>query len=399
MWEKTKVIGILDKTIIVSVCMVAFYLPISKAIIEIASTLSIACYIIKQALQGRGFLKNSISYSILVYLAISFFSVFTSNNFGISSKTFAGKIIQDILFFFVVADSLNSERRIKNLLLVLFFSSLIMGSDGIYQFFTHKDFVRHRPYYGLPRIHTTFPTSNDFGCYLAAVIPFVLIFSFIKSFSRLLRFLFLGLFILLFICLMLTVSRGAWLAFISAILFMSVWIRPLGIIFLLLALLIILTQGFYYPLLRERLSNLFIFVDHSSMDRKMIWQAAWKMFMSRPWIGLGIGTFMFNFKKFVVPGYPFGVPYAHNCYLQMAAEIGLIGLISFLSILIFFFYKGIKAIITRPRSFSWHILLAAIAAIIAYSVQMGVETNLYSLDLGILFWLMLGVGVAAIEKT
>lgn len=395
MWEKTKITGILDKVAIISIYLVAFYLPISKAIIEIASILAIACYIIKKIIQGGGLLKNNINYAVFCYLAICFLSVAISSNFGISSKTFVGKILQHTLFFFVIADSLNSERRIKNFLLILFFSSLILGVDGIYQNFTHKDFVRHRPYYGLQRIHTTFPTSNDFGCYLATIIPFVLICSFSKAFSKKLRFLFSGLFILLFTCLMLTVSRGAWLAFISAMLFMSLWIRPLGVILLLIGLLIMLTQRFFYPLLRERLSNFFIFGDQSSIDRKMIWQAAWKMFMSRPLIGVGIGTFMFNFKKFVVDAYPFGIPYAHNCYLQMAAEIGIVGLASFFAILIIFFYQGIRVIISKERSFAWYVLLAALAAVLSYSVQMAVDTTFYSLDLGILFWMILGLGVAA----
>ena len=144
MWEKTKITAILDKITIISIYLVAFYLPISKAIIEIASTLAIACYIIKKILQREGLLSNNINYAVFSYLAICFFSVFISSNFGNSAKTFVGKILQDTLFFFVVADSLNSERRIKNLLLVLFFSSLILGVDGIYQYFTHKEFIRER---------------------------------------------------------------------------------------------------------------------------------------------------------------------------------------------------------------------------------------------------------------
>lgn len=394
MWEKTKITAILDKIIIISIYLVAFYLPISKAIIEIASTLAIVCYIIKKLVQWEDFSRSTINYAIFAYLTICFISVFTGTNFGTSSKTFVGKTLQDTLFFFVVADSLNSERRIKNFLLIFFFSSLILGIDGIYQYFTHKDFIRQRPYYGLPRIHTTFPTSNDFGCYLITVMPFVLIGSFIKPLFKLARLLFTGLLILLFICLMLTVSRGAWLAFLSAMLFMSIWIRPLGIILILLGLFIMVTHRFYYPMLKERLSNFFIFADHSTIDRKVIWQTAWKMFMSRPWIGLGIGTFMFNFKKFI-KDYPYGVPYAHNCYLQMAAEIGIIGLASFLLILIVFFYQGIRTIVTKQRSFAWFVLLACLTAVLGYSVQMGVDTIFYSLDLGILFWMILGLGVAA----
>ena len=121
------------------------------------------------------------------------------------------------------------------------------------------------------------------------------------------------------------------------------------------------------------------------------------MFLSKPWLGVGLGAFMFNFKKFVIENYPYGTVYAHNCYLQMASEIGIIGLLTFLSILLSFFYHGIKILNTHDKNYFWYILLASEAAIVGYCVQMGVDTILYSLDLGMLFWLVMGIGVAAMK--
>jgi O-antigen ligase len=83
----------------------------------------------------------------------------------------------------------------------------------------------------------------------------------------------------------------------------------------------------------------------------------------------------------------------------MASEIGIIGLSSFLFILIVFFYHGIKALNnSEQKTFFWYVLLAVLASILGYCVQMGVDTNFYSLDLGILFWLMLGMGDAAVRN-
>ena len=48
-------------------------------------------------------------------------------------------------------------------------------------------------------------------------------------------------------------------------------------------------------------------------------------------------------------------------------------------------------------SFSWYVLLAILASVLGDSVQMGLDTNFYSLDLGMLFWLLLGAGVAAMK--
>ena len=399
--QKIRVISFCDKTMLFSLYVIAFFLPISKAVIEIFSILAIICYLVKKIVLREDISRTSINYAVFLYFIICFLSIFLSSNFKISSRNFLGKTTQSVVFFFVVAETLSTERRIKNFLYILFTSSLLLGVDGIYQYFTHKDFLRHRRHPGLPRIQATFYTSNDFGCYLYSLIPFILTCYLSKHKFKVYKFLFLGLFVLIFICLTLTVSRGAWFAFLSEMLFLSIWIRPLGILFLALGIFIITTHQFYHPMLKERLTNFFIFKDASFLgtDRRDIWDTAWRMCIYNPWLGLGLGTFMFNFRKFMIKDYTYGVPYAHNCYLQILCEIGIIGLASFLSILVLFFLNGIRIINRREKTFSWYILIASLASILGYCVQMTVDTIFYSLDLGMLFWLILGLGVAAMKNT
>jgi len=396
--ERTKIINICDKITLFSIYAVVFFLPISKAIIESFSSIAIVFFIVKKFIQREDIPKSRLNLAIIVYAIICFFSIFISSNPAISFRSFLGKILQHVIFFFVVTDTLNSERRFKNLIYILFFSSAVLGIDGIYQYFTHKDFIRNRPTIFTNRIYASFSTPNDFGCYLVVVIPFTLSIFFTKFRFKFFRYLSVALFILLFICLILTVSRGAWFAFMASALFMSAWLASLGKFLLFLGLFITVSLTFFPPLVKERLTKLFVFLDNSGIDRKIIWGTAWKMFISKPWLGLGLGTFMFNFEKFVIKDYLYGPPYAHNCYLQIASEIGIIGLVSFLSILVFFFYNGIKIISKGQTTFSWYVLLGSLTAALGYCVQMGVDTFLYSVDLGILFWLILGIGMAAASK-
>ena len=396
--KKIDIISICDKVCISSLYAIAFFLPISKAIIEGFSILAIISYLIKKLVSSEDIPKTPLNQPLFIYLFICIISIFISSNLKISSRTFFNKTLQDFAFFFVAADTLNNKRRLKNILSILFFSSFVLGIDGIYQYFTRKDFLRNRPVIFMDRIYASFATPNAFGCYLSVIISFIVALFFKKLTLKLSRFLYAGLFILLFVCLMLTVSRGAWLAFFVSTLFLSIWIHILGVIFLILGIILVAIQPLCHPFIQERLANFFIFTDTSSIDRKFIWQAGWKMFISKPWIGIGLGTFMFNFKKFIANDYKYSAAYAHNCYLQMASEIGIIGLVSFLLILALFFYSGIKALNTCEKKFNWYVLLASLAAILGYSVQMAVDTILYSLDLGMLFWLVLGIGVAALKN-
>ncbi len=281
-------------------------------------------------------------------------------------------------------------------IIVLLLAGLLLGVDGIYQHFTHKDFIRNRPDFQFPRIYATFPSPNDFGCYLVGLIPFALIQIFIKRKRKIFNLFYLGLFSLLTVCLLLTVSRGAWFAFIGLMFFLSLWIRTLALVFGVLIIGIIALAPVFNVYIRDRLHNFFTFTDVGSSDRRYIWESGWKMFLSKPLIGVGIGTFMFNFKSFVDPSFPY-IAYAHNCYLQMLAEIGLIGLGSFLLFLVFYFIKGITVIKKTARGYSWHILLASLAAVLGYCIQMLTDTMFYSLELGIYFWLLLGVGAASMR--
>ena len=396
--SKPGITKLCDSVILFSIYAIAFFLPISKAIIESFSILAITFYLLKKIINSDGLPETPLNFGIFTYLTACAFSIFTSSNPAISSRTFFAKTLQDIAFFFAVSESLSEKKKARNTLNVLFLSALLLGIDGIYQHFTRHDFLRHRPVIFTERIYASFATPNAFGCYLATVIPFLISSFFLKLRPKASRFIYSGLFALLFACLLLTVSRGAWLAFLTSVLFMSIWIHGLAVFLLILGMFIIATYVFYPPFLKERLIKFFVFSDTSSIDRKFIWQAGWKMFVANPWLGVGLGTFMFNFKKFISEDYQYTAAYAHNCYLQMASEMGLIGLLAFLFIPGLFFYHGIKILNSSARNFYWYTLLASLAAIIGYCVQMGVDTTLYSLDLGMLFWLVLGIGVAALKN-
>lgn len=395
--NKIKTTTLCDDIILFSICAVAFFLPISKAIIGTFIYISIFFWLIKKITNRSLPEATPVNLAVIIYLLFCFFSVFVSSNPKISWGSFLGKVLQNTAFFLVVSETFNSKKKFKVLIWVLFSSLVLLSADGLFQYFTHKDFLRNRPAMFFNRMYASFGTPNSFGCYLISLIPFVLLQSFAKFNSNKLKILFGALSTILFACLMLTVSRGAWFGFIGSVLFISMWVPALWIVLCSLGLLILFASPLYESFLKQRLANFFSFDDLSGQDRRVMWQAGWSMFKARPWLGLGIGTFMFNFKEYVVDKSHY-ISYAHNCYLQIAAEIGLVGLSVFLAIVGLFFYNGIRTLRRAHKDELWYILLASLAAIMAYCTQMVVDTIFYSLDLGVLFWLVLGIGAAAISN-
>jgi len=395
--NKTKLVYFCDNVVLFAIYAITFFLPISKALIESFMILAFLFYLFKKIINKECFLLNWFNLSLLIYVTVCLVSVFISTNFKISIMAFTFKHLEHVIFVLVVVDTLNSKTRIKNMLYILLVSSALLGLDGIFQFFKHQDFLRHRPPIFDKRLTASFTSPNAFGCFLVCMIPYSLVQVFIKFNNKKFKFMSAVLFSLLLVCLILAVSRGAWFAFIGAILFMSIWLPYLGITVAVLLLFTIFVLQFYNSLVNERLRNFFIFKDAGAMDRRVIWQAGWNMFKANPWFGLGLGTFMFNFKEFVTDK-SFYIAYAHNCYLQIIAETGIIGLFSFLLILIFFFFRGIKLLISAQKTLSWYLLLASLASLLGYCIHMAVETILYSLDLGLLFWLIMSFGVAIMNN-
>ncbi len=76
--------------------------------------------------------------------------------------------------------------------------------------------------------------------------------------------------------------------------------------------------------------------------RVPLWMAAWSMFLDAPWLGQGPGAFSLLYPQYLaaitLPDWvvmdPRHMPWAHNLYLELLAERGLIGLGAFVAAIV-----------------------------------------------------------------
>ena len=80
------------------------------------------------------------------------------------------------------------------------------------------------------------------------------------------------------------------------------------------------------------------------VQRMAIWQAAWDMFQDHPLLGVGLGNFDTAYLVYALPGWPELPGHAHNYYLNLLAEVGLLGLGAYLALLTSFLAYTVRAL-------------------------------------------------------
>ena len=382
--EKTE--HFLDESVAYLLYGVIFFMPISKAIIETLFTLAAVLFIIKKIIKPDfRFLKDNI------YLFILLFVAFNALSF-INSGIYLDKSIHALLFkwckyifvFIVAQNTLNSRKRLKNAVIIIFISGVLLGIDAIFQGFRGIDFLRNRPLIS-GRVTASFDNQNNFGTYLVWVSLFVTSLVF-QPMPRNNKIFTVFLMVISWVSLIWTFARGAWFAFFLGLIFMVIlsgqakkYIRIIAIWTFLLLLI---------PAAQQRIFK--IFLRQGDADRIALWLTSLRMIRDNPILGHGVGTYMSHFRQYAEIS---GIYYAHNCFLQIWAEAGIFSLLAFLLFVGLVMHRAVKAF-RKSHNF---LLLGFICGIFGYLAHSFFDTGFYSLQLAYLFWLMFGL-LAALTK-
>ena len=374
-----------------------FVLPFSIAALEIllaASFISWFAYkIIKREAVAA---ENKILLLVCFFLISSSVSAFYSG-YPLLSMRGIVKIVKYTLIMLVAADLFRNPESLKKLLFVGLTGFVILMADSFFQRFDGRDLVNKVPiHYADKQIRLTGPYKfyGLLGAHLIAVLPLILsltLAAWSSSNKKWKRFVMTCFLVLSGYLLYKTHSRGAWLAAFGSWLVFTILLRKkILIAALVLALLVVpflLPQNALIHLDIER-------KEQSIVERYFLWDRALQVIRARPWFGCGINTYIHNYPKFDktkswrVPGY-----YAHNGYLQLAAETGLVSLSLFLFIIALSLSSGYRAF--QKALPEKKILIAGlISGFVALLLQAFVDTTFHNLQPATLIWFMAGLLVA-----
>jgi len=203
-------------------------------------------------------------------------------------------------------------------------------------------------YIGIERAGGTGYGPNEFAI---AILPFIAttLYMAISEKNRTLKLTLLVIMVVIFMALISTVSRGG-IVGLGGMLLIALFKSKRKIITIIaICAAIILFINFMPQNLRERFTKTQVSVQaygtgdgdiDSTTRRYYLVQAGWRIFLEHPLFGIGVGNYYYENRNYapVHPGR------AHNMYIEIMAELGIIGIFLFLGT-IFFTLKGLNEII------------------------------------------------------
>lgn len=247
------------------------------------------------------------------------------------------------------------------------------------------------------RVYSVFENPNAFAKVLVMFIPMALTM-FIYSDKKWISFMSLGVFLLSVMMLLLTYSRGGWIGFAAGIVIYLLLLKPSVIPFAILAV------GIAIPILPDSILNrvlsIFNTKDTSSASRIPLFQATYELIKDNPVTGIGLGND--TLKEAVYDGNYYSNQmnfiHAHNIYLQIWAETGIFGLLSFLGSMFSALGRGVKAVRGEGSPKILKGIIAAGVSGLAGVLVFGVVDYIWAYPrVMTIFWVLFAITVTGIK--
>jgi O-antigen ligase len=271
---------------------------------------------------------------------------------------------------------------------------------------------------GALRAFGHFDQPNPFAGYLTTMLPLALCMALCRANPAPFRWFALASTGLLTIGIGLSQSRGAWLgALVAVACLLLAWspaTRRLLFPCVLGAVLVVAlaVSGLLPASILDRLSQTIEYfgvfdvrtVELTSenwaiVERMAHWQAGWYMFLDHPWLGVGAGNYAEAYPQYFVATWREPLGHAHNYYLNMLAELGVIGGGALLVMLgLAFQHLGSALVRSEGRSASfWRAVLAgAFGGLVVFCVH-NLFDSLFVHSVNIQIGVILGLGLLAAD--
>jgi O-antigen ligase len=296
-----------------------------------------------------------LSLPLTAFLGVLLLSSLNAGSLQHSAKEML-KWVEVLVLYVFVANEFD-RRWMRVLLAVLLATGALAALQGIYQFLFQVGPEGFVLFGRFMRAFGTFEQPNPYGGYLGLTLPLAvgIVLGGILPLAGRVRTRWLvgaavaG--ILMLAALIMSWSRGAWLGFAAGLAAMVAAVAARSGRAAVVALVLVVLVGYVAlagglglpPALAQRFSDFLPYVSLTDvrgvevtdanfpvLERMAHWQSALGMWTDHPWLGVGAGNYEVMYASYALPLWPLALGHAHNYYLNIGAEAGLLGLAVYL---------------------------------------------------------------------
>lgn len=381
-------IKIFDNFILFSICGVAFGVCVSASMVHFFNILLFIGIILKVVYCQERIISEKYK-GLLIAMGIFLLTMLLSALFGehpfIAVKSDFFGFVQKMSIFVVILLFLNQKNSVFIVLNVLLLSLVCTDLYAVWQ--------------GIHGSFRAVPLRGNYmwlGSFLATALPILWIKVLSRNNCTRWYSLYLMIFLLSVIALFFNGTRGVWLGMMILLPFLMIaYVKDIKKILGIMILSMLLCGGLYSMVLpfQHRVDTIFDMSYQANKERTLLWMSSLNMVKEHPFLGVGLGDFAKQYhEKYILPeAKEKQLAHAHNNFMNIMAETGMIGLSGFCIMFGYFMYYSWRSWKNSRNIYA----LMALGATLGFLSHGLTEYNFASAGSITFYWLLFGLCIKA----
>ena len=377
-------------------------------VIHLITLIGVTAFLLEKSLSGDWtWAKTPLNKPFLPLMGLGLISSIYSVHRPISFRAII-LLINYLSIFYLIIYSFNSRTHLRQLVYLIVGLGSFLAAFGIIKWMGINPFpwwnyqnVEYETY----RVSSTFFNSDNFAAYIEMTLPVVLGI-FLTGLREKKLVMLAGLTFVMFFALILSYSRGGWIASFFGMCFMG------GVLLIKRHFSL---KKLIPPLLGGILVILIVILSSTSVTKRLgtlaqkgnlpnfrgrviVWSGIINMIQDHPLFGTGPGTFATIFTQYQPPGIAARYFKAHNDYLQFISEIGITLIPIMIWMMVAFYRKGFKKL-KNPSRLVKGTSIGAMSGITAILIHSIADFPLHIPANAILFTILAAIVVGPLPKS
>lgn len=395
----------LDTYVVNMLCILTFILPFAWWIATPFIYITIIVAVFDLVFNQRRYRKLTMHGKLFIlWMILAAISIYQSPKISESFYNYRVLFAQYAGLYFISYFYINNVEKLKKIIYAIIASGICVAFYGIYQYIEGvsvlTDASKWVDFAEFPklkdRVFSTLANPNLLATFLIMVICLstgCILDGVSKLNNKVLVYLAL---ISSLICLLFTFSRGAWVTLILIMCALGLLIN-LRILYVLFGIVLIslLTMK---DMIMQRIFSVFNQADTSAALRWAYWDSTIQMIEWNHFYGIGWSAYQYVYPEYdyFINNPDITIYHAHNMYLHMIAEIGIIGglvyIFTFIYAIRWLYYK--KNICNVNKG----CIISIIAVIFAVMLMGVTDYPLFNIQISCVFWLLMGSVFGALNN-